>query len=568
MKKLKQIGTKLLGIVLMLGVCQVNPVVTSANSVTKTVSQQYVEAMNPGWNLGNTFDSFDTGGDKGEESWGNPVVTKELIKKIKEEGFNSIRIPFTSVMRTGEAPEYTIDKKFLDRYAEVVNWALEEDLYVMINLHHDSWNWAGAIGADWDNGTSMERYKAIWTQLADYFKEYSNKVCFESMNEPQFWSGDITMQLNINDQVNEAFYKIVRESGGNNKTRMLVLPTLNTNDSQDKCDALYKSIKAFSDENIIATFHYYGYWPFSVNIAGQTKFDDKVISELEDAFDRVYSTFTQNGIGVICGEYGLLGFDTSLDAVEHGKILKYFEYINYYAKEKKMTLMLWDNGQHLNRHTYNWSDPSLYHMINTSQVTRSAYSQSDRIFVNERIKGKNIKLNLTLNGHFLKSIYDENRELIPNKDYSYDDGVITLYGAYIIRNLNKNHGINQTLTLKFNEGEDWKVYLTYYDLPTLETAEGTTTAFIFPIDFKGSRIATLEATYTDGTSAGPQNWTTFKEFAYTFAPNYEDNTMVIKDKFFEEAKEGKIMLKIHLQSGEILRYNLTKSGDKVIGIPA
>ncbi len=568
MKKLKQIGTKLLGTVLVLGVCQANPVITLANSVTKTVSQQYVDDMNPGWNLGNTFDSFDTGGDKGEESWGNPVVTKELIKKIKSEGFNSIRIPFTSVMRTGEAPEYTIDKKFLDRYAEVVNWALEEDLYVMINLHHDSWNWAGAIGADWDNGASMERYKAIWTQLANYFKDYSNKVCFESMNEPQFWSGDTQMQLNINDQVNESFYKIVRESGGNNKTRMLVLPTLNTNDSQDRCDALYKSIKALDDENIIATFHYYGYWPFSVNIAGQTNFDDKVMSELQNAFDRIYTTFTQNGIGVVCGEYGLLGFDTSLDAIEHGEILKYFEYINYYAKEKKMTLMLWDNGQHLNRHTYNWGDPSLYRIIKTSQVTRSAYSQSDRIFVNKKTKGKNVKLNLTLNGHALKGIYDENRALVQDKDYSYDNGVITLYGAYIAKNLNKNYGINQTLTLKYNEGEDWKVYLTYYDVPTLEKAEGTTAAFTFPVDYKGSRVATLEAIYADGTSAGPQNWTTFKEFAYTFAPHYEENTMVIKDKLFEETKDGKITLKIHLQSGEILRYKLIKSGDSVIGLPA
>ena len=158
-------------------------------------------------------------------------------------------------MRTGEAPEYKIDKKFLDRYAEVVNWALEEDLYVMINLHHDSWNWTSTIGTDGDNSASMERYKTIWIQLADYFKDYPNKVCFESLNEPQFNSSDTTIQLNINDQVNETFYKIVRESGDNNKTRMLVLPTLYTNDSQDRCDALYKSIKKLDDKNIMATGH-------------------------------------------------------------------------------------------------------------------------------------------------------------------------------------------------------------------------------------------------------------------------------------------------------------------------
>ena len=157
MKNLRQIGAKLLGVALMLTACQVNPSMLSAEPVAQTVSQQYVDAMSPGWNLGNTFDSFDTGGDKGEESWGNPVVTKELIKQVKAAGFNSIRIPFTSIMRTTDGPEYKIDQAFLDRYAEVVNWALEEDLYVMINLHHDSWNWATAIGSDGDNGASLEQ---------------------------------------------------------------------------------------------------------------------------------------------------------------------------------------------------------------------------------------------------------------------------------------------------------------------------------------------------------------------------------------------------------------------------
>ncbi|MDP4091177.1 MAG: cellulase family glycosylhydrolase, partial [Bacillota bacterium] len=398
----------------------------SSTQVKKSVSQKYAEAMEPGWNLGNSFDSFDTGGDRGEQSWGNPAVSRELIHTIKTQGFKSIRMPMTSVMRTGSAPDYTLDPAFLARYAEVVNWALDEGLYVMINLHHDSWNWAGAIGADWDNGNSMQKYKAIWTQLADYFKDYPKKLCFESLNEPQFWTGGTPDQIKILDQVNTEFYNIVRNSGGNNGTRMLVLPTLNTNDSEDRCEALYNTITGFNDENIMATFHYYGFWPFSTNIAGTTTMNNTVVNELRAAFDRVYNNFTAKGIGVVCGEYGLLGFDKSLDTIEHGEMLKYFEYINYYAKEKDITLMLWDNGQHMGRTTYKWSDESLYEMIKASWKTRSSYSESDRIFLKTEDKSKDVPLKLTLNGNTLKAIYNGDRKLVSGRDYTYSDAAVTL----------------------------------------------------------------------------------------------------------------------------------------------
>ena len=80
----------------------------------------------------------------------------------------------------------------------------------MINLHHDSWNWAKEIGSEADKGVSIQRYKAIGTQLADYFKDYSDKVCFESLNEPQFSTGDEANQTKILEKVNTEFYNLVR----------------------------------------------------------------------------------------------------------------------------------------------------------------------------------------------------------------------------------------------------------------------------------------------------------------------------------------------------------------------
>jgi aryl-phospho-beta-D-glucosidase BglC (GH1 family) len=528
-----------------------------------SVSQKYAEAMEPGWNLGNSFDSFDTGGDRGEQSWGNPVVTKELIQTIKAKGYRSIRMPFTSVMRTGAAPDYTIDAKFLARYAEVVQWALDEGLYVMINLHHDSWNWAAAIDASWDNGASMLRYKAIWTQLANYFKDYSDKVCFESLNEPQFWTDGTANQIKILEDVNTEFYKIVRNSGGKDATRMLVLPTLNTNDSDDRCTSLYNTIKGFDDKNIMATFHYYGFWPFSTNIAGYTTMNDTVVSELQAAFDRVYNHFTANGIGVVCGEYGLLGFDRSMDTIEHGEMLKYFEYINYYAKTKGITLMLWDNGQHMNRTTYTWNDPSLYNTIRASWKNRSSYSQSDRIFIKDQDKNNDITMKLTLNGNTLKSIHNGDKKLKLGREYAYQDGIVTLKGTYASTLIKDSYGVNATLTMRFSDGADWNVDLIHYSTPVLSPAEGTTAGFDIPVQFNGSRLSTLEAMYTDGTGAGPQNWTTYKEYDNAFSVNYDANKVTMTSKFFAEAKDGEIILKLHFQSGEVIEYIIVKNGNTV-----
>ncbi|WP_160692819.1 cellulase family glycosylhydrolase [Clostridium sp. C2-6-12] len=567
MRKIKMALTFFMTLMLTISLFNNFIFTVNAEEIKLTPSQKYANEMGPGWNLGNSFDSFDTNGDKGEMSWGNPIVTKDLIKTIKSQGFKSIRIPFTALMRTGSAPEYKIDEKFLNRYAEVVKWALDENLYVMINLHHDSWNWAKQIGSESDKGASMERYKAIWTQLANYFKEYSDKVCFESLNEPQFSSGDEQNQIKILEKVNTEFYNIVRNSGGKNKARMLILPTLNTNDSDNKCESLYSTIQSLKDENIIATFHYYGYWPFSTNIAGVTTMDDKVVSELQGSFDRMYNHFTSKGIGVICGEYGVLAFDKSLGAIEHGEMLKYFEYINYYAKTKNITLMLWDNGQHMNRTTLNWNDLSLYNQIKASWNSRSSYSESDRIFIKDENRKKDVSVKLTLNGNSFKEIYNGSQKLILDKDYSYDNnGTVTLKGNYINSIITDKYAENATLAFKFSAGADWNVYINHYKVPELNTGKGSTNSFEIPVKFNGSKLSTLEAINSDGTGAGPQNWTTYKEYDYAFSVDYNANKVIIKDKFFNEAKDGKINFKLHFQSGEILELNVLKSGESVIPV--
>lgn len=234
---------------------------------TGLTSQEYVEAMGHGWNLGNSFDGVNTDeteADAGETAWGNPEVTRELIHAVKEKGFSSIRIPMTLFRRYEEEDGiWVIDQEWLARYKEVIDWAVDEGLYVMANIHHDSWIWL----KDWDGDPSSEeyvRFVKLWEQLADYLKEEPEQVCFETINEPDFVGDSDEEKQEKLDAINRAAYEAIRASGGGNATRMIVMPTLWTN--YEKCDPLLKLIQDLEDDHLIATVHYYSEWVYSSNL--------------------------------------------------------------------------------------------------------------------------------------------------------------------------------------------------------------------------------------------------------------------------------------------------------------
>ncbi|HEY0001128.1 MAG TPA: glycoside hydrolase family 5 protein, partial [Actinoplanes sp.] len=353
------------------------PTTPTATAPFATTAETTVAAMQPGWNLGNSLDA--TGSD--ETTWGNPKVTEALLDSIKAQGFKSIRIPVTWGQHQGAAPDYTIEAAYLARVKEVVDWALADGFYVLINIHHDSWQWISAMPSSHD--TVLAQYNAAWTQIAAAFQAEPAELLFESVNEPQFTGAtDAAQEATLLNELNTSFHQIVRASGGGNATRVLVLPTLHTSADQALLDGLAATITALNDPNIAATVHYYGYWPFSVNIAGTTTFDATTQKDLTDYLDRAAATFTAKGIPVILGEYGLLGFDRSLAAVQPGEVLKFFEFLGYYAKLKGITTMLWDNGQHFDRTALVWRNTELYAQIKSSWSTRSGTS-TDQVFVSK-----------------------------------------------------------------------------------------------------------------------------------------------------------------------------------------
>ncbi|MEU7908615.1 cellulase family glycosylhydrolase [Actinoplanes sp. NPDC049118] len=521
-----------------------------------------VAAMQPGWNLGNSLDA--TGAD--ETSWGNPRVTEALLEGIRAQGFKSIRIPVTWGQHQGAAPNYAIEAAYLNRVKEVVDWALADGFYVMINVHHDSWQWMAAMPGD--RATVLARYNAIWTQVAGAFRGSSAKLVFESVNEPQFTgsSGD-AQNAALLGELNTSFRTIVRNSGGGNATRLLVLPTLHTSADQARLDELAATFTAMNDPNLIATVHYYGYWPFSVNIAGGTHFDATAQKDLTDTFDRVYNTFVARGIPVIIGEYGLLGFDRHTGTIEQGEKLKFFELFGYQARAKRVTTMLWDNGQHFGRTSSQWSDPELTAQIKSSWTTRSGTASTDQIFNAKAsaITSKTITLNP--NGTTFTALRQGGTNLVRGTDYTVSGDQLTLTASALTRLTgSRAYGVNAVLSAQFSQGVPWRLDVITYDVPVLQNATGTTSSFAIGSGFRGDQLATMEANYADGSNAGPQNWTPYKEFDRTFAPNYSADTITLTSDFFAEVNDGaRVTLKFHFWSGAVLTYYVTRSGSSVTG---
>lgn len=523
-----------------------------------------VAAMQPGWNLGNTLDAIPD-----ETSWGNPRVTQELLHQIRSQGFRSIRIPVTWTDHQGPAPDYTIDPSWLNRVREVVDWALAEDLYVMINLHHDSWMWIN--GYPGDRTTVKNRYTKLWTQIATTFRDRSSTLVFESINEPQFagTSGDSESDTLL-QELNTEFVRLVRGSGGNNATRLLVLPTLYTNSNQAQLDTLANTFGQLKDPNLAATVHFYGWWPFSVNIAGGTRYDSNVEQDIVDSFTRVHTTLVSRGIPVIVGEWALLSYDyTRPGIIERGEMLKYFEAVSYQARIRNLTTMLWDAGTFLNRNDLQWRDPGVFAMLKAGWTTRSATASSDQIYLPRTGAIASRSLTLTLNGASFQGLRQGNTDLVRNTDYTVSGNTLTLTSTALTRLAgNRAYGVNATIEARFSSGAPWQISVITSDPPIQSAATGTTSSFVIPTQFRGDQLATMEATYTDGSPAGPANWTSYKEFWSNFQPDYSANTIILKPDFFAEVNDGTVTLTFHFWSGVLVRYRITKSGSSVTGSPA
>ncbi|MDX2541494.1 cellulase family glycosylhydrolase [Streptomyces sp. WI04-05B] len=521
-----------------------------------------VAAMQPSWNLGNTLDAIPD-----ETSWGNPPADKALFDTIRAQGFRSVRIPVTWSGHQSSNSPYTIDATWMNRVKQVVDWAQADGLHVVLNVHHDSWQWIADLPTDHDN--VLARFKATWSQIAAKFRDSPQTLLFESNNEPQFNNTTDTQGNQYNNELNTAFHTLVRQSGGNNATRLLMLPTLHTNASQDFLDILAAEMKSLNDPNLVATVHYYGYWPFSVNIAGGTRFDATSQKDMTDTFTRIRDTLTSKGIPVYLGEFGLLSYpDHNHPArVEPGEALKYFEQFGYEARTAGVTTALWDAFNFLNRTTLQWRDPALINQIRSSWTTRSGTASSDRIFLAKSSTIPTRTLALNPNGGSFLGLWQGGTMLAPGRDYTVSGNQLTLTATALTRLAgNRAYGVNATVEARFNRGLPWKILVTTYDRPVLSNATGNTNGVTVPTQFRGDLLATMEATYADGGNAGPTDWTPYQEFNEAFSPDYPGNALLLTSKFVNSLRDNaQATLTFHFWSGATVTYRVTKSGGSVTG---
>jgi endoglucanase len=521
-----------------------------------------VAAMDPGWNLGNTLDAL--GAD--ETAWGNPMTTRAMIQAIRDQGYNSIRIPVTWRDRgtDGTAP-YDIDPAYMDRVETVVNWSLDAGLYVLLNVHHDSWMWMRDMPAN--PGAVRSEFDAIWVQIADRFKNHPPELLFESVNEPQFRGVPESTEFALLHELNVSFHQIVRGSGGNNGDRVLVLPTLHTSSEQARIDPLLATFDALDDPNLAATVHYYGFWPFSVNISGFTVFDDQSREWTEQNFDRVHDSFVRRGIPVIVGEWGLLGFDTHTGTVQQGEKLKFFEHVSYYAKEKQLTLQLWDNGQHFDRQTLQWKDRELYEIMRAGWTGRSGTASADHIYIQRGAGVTDATLTLHRNGNSFQRLRLGNTTLTYGTDYTLSGSSIVVHASRLSQIIGTSGtGVRGDLFVDYSSGAPWRISVIAYQRPILQSTSGSIDTFAIPTQFRGDQVATMEATYADGSAAGPGDWTTFKEFGRAFDPKHDEGVIELPRQFFDSVDNRPVTLTFHFWSGETVTYTVTKSGANATGV--
>lgn len=335
--------------------------------ITDYPSVKMVRDMGMGMNIGNTLDALSwPGGPVGETQWGNPRITQEYIASIKNNGFKTVRLPVSWADYIGPAPNYVLEKHWLDRVEEVVNWVIAEDMYVIVNMHHDGGDgnpkcWIKEAQKPGKEKETTDKYGKAWRQIAVRFKDHSEKLILESMNEVSFdemwnrYGGQPTDQegaFNIFNRFNQVFVDVIRASGGVNKERCLLIAGYAT-DIADSSRQFYRMPKDTVPGRLILSVHYSTPSVFCIldEDAGWGKMQPdwgspKDLAELEDKYGMLQSYFINNGYPVIVGEYGASASPNKAE----GARVRWMTAVARKCLEMGICPILWDTGSDIDRY--------------------------------------------------------------------------------------------------------------------------------------------------------------------------------------------------------------------------
>ena len=332
-----------------------------ASAVPDTEAFRFVRDMKIGVSLGNTFDAYNDTSLKDEMdaeiTWCGIKTTEQMIKDFHAAGFETIRIPVSWHNHIVD-DNCTISEQWMDRVNTVVDWAVKDGMYVILNIHHDNHEEAKGFYPDRAHQAQSEKYvRRIWEQIAERYKDYDDHLIFESLNEPrlvghkyEWWfpagDPDVAESVQCINELNQLFVNTVRASGENNATRYLMCPGYDA--APD--GALHPDYKLPEEpkgytgtvSHIMVSVHAYTPYSFALDQSGTSYFSiDRAngTGDIDSFMSKLYQKFIVKGVPVVIGEFGAVDKNRNLQ--------ERVDFAAYYvakARSYGMTALWWDNN--------------------------------------------------------------------------------------------------------------------------------------------------------------------------------------------------------------------------------
>ena len=327
-----------------------------------------VKNMGVGWNLGNTLDA-NNGAKQGLESetyWGQSTTKPELMKMMKEAGFSTIRVPVTWYNHMDS--DGKVDAAWMQRVHEVVDYVINQGMYCIVNVHHDTGDGNQWLHASTSTYYSVKtKYEYLWKQIAEEFKDYGEKLLFESYNEmldkynswcfatfnspTGYVKGDAADAYEAINKYAQSFVDVVRGTGGNNAKRNLIVNTYGACNGGGNWNTHLKDplneMKYPNDAvsgHIAFQVHAY---PSIVNTDKNGNITNRSMTEVKSEIDAMISDLKNylvaKGGPVIVGEWGTSNVDKAeTDYMARRDHL--FQFVDYFVqktKENGMATIQW-----------------------------------------------------------------------------------------------------------------------------------------------------------------------------------------------------------------------------------
>lgn len=341
-------------------------------------AQEWNKQVKAGWNLGNTLECPGSGWDansvnigwqkaydtSAETCWGNPKTTKEMITAVKNAGFNAIRIPVRWACHITDATAMTISDAWLQRVKEVVDYCIDNDMYVIINTHHDMWlEYQATPSKKDDNNNKLSK---LWTNIANYFADYDGRLAFAGTNEVHMqdnWNEPAATNLAVQNSYLQTFIDAVRATGGKNYYRHLIVQTwacnpyfgLNgklivPNDVEENgCSRMSIEFHYYNPYNYCSGNKgsgYYNYWGTEYTGSQKDKASPDNEKTMRDFFNQVDQEWVSQGLGIVVGEWGISDrYNTSLDKKAiHENMTYYCTFLTNEIRTRGYSAFIWDNN--------------------------------------------------------------------------------------------------------------------------------------------------------------------------------------------------------------------------------